>query len=97
MSIRACSYVDETYIGTPKQLFKQFERLGVYRWKNVMDAANNDLAKMVLAFRFSRTELFSTPVTLAEYMKITGRNSAPLSPSLISRSIFKVLYMIGRS
>ncbi|WP_052672451.1 GNAT family N-acetyltransferase [Aliterella atlantica] len=61
-SIRACSRLDEIIIDTPKNLFRQFKRLGVYEFKNVFETANKDLNNQIMAVRFSDTELFSNPV-----------------------------------
>jgi len=95
MAVRACSYVEETIIGSPKELFKQFNNLGVYRWQDVLAAARNDPKKNILAFRFSRTELFDNPVPLKEYKKITGRRSPPNSPQSITDEEFIEIYKRG--
>jgi hypothetical protein len=95
MAVRACAYVEETIIGPPKDLFKEFSELGVYRWQNVLGAADNDPNKEILAFRFSRAELFDKPVLLRHLMQITGRRSAPISPQSISSEAFAEIYERG--
>lgn len=94
-AIRACSYVEKLTIGTPKQLFKEFSKLGVYNWDNIVKAAGGDLDKEILAFHFSRTELFDHPVSLNKITEITGRNSAPISPVTIKNEEFLKLYKLG--
>ena len=95
MSIRASSYVEEVVIGTPKELFAKFSKLGVYKWKNVLTAANGDINKKILAFRFSHTELFDTPVSLSEWTSITQRKSAPQSASSLSTEQYLSIYEMG--
>jgi hypothetical protein len=55
-SIRACSRVTEIMIGTPKLLFRRFGRLGVYKWRKVVETAGG-LNRKLMAFRFDDTEL----------------------------------------
>lgn len=95
MSVRACSYVDERVIAPPKELFKQFSKLGVYRWQNVLQTVDNDINKKLLAFRFSRTELFDNPVHLSKLKDIMSIGSAPQSPRLVNNTVFNEIYQLG--
>lgn len=95
MSVRACSYVDEVIIGTPKDLFKKFSKLGVYNWQNVYDTAGKDVDKEILAFRFSRTELFEKPIPLNILEKVLNRKGAPQGPMRLGVEQFEKLYRIG--
>ena len=95
MSIRACSYVDEVIVGTPKDLFKKFSKLGVYNWQNVYDTAEKKADKKILAFRFSRTELFKRPIPLSTLKEVLNRKSAPQSPVKLGLGQFEKLYRIG--
>ncbi|MHB8066400.1 MAG: GNAT family N-acetyltransferase [Desulfobaccales bacterium] len=63
--IRACSSLDEVIIGPPKKLFKRFERLGVYKWPDVLRTANNNINNDIMALRFSNTELLPYPIKLS--------------------------------
>lgn len=98
-SVRACSYVDEVLIGKPKELFRQFRRLGVYRWEDVFELTEQNLDGELMAFRFSRTELFHRPVdwhTLQQVLRRTkGRGSQIQSPESISSQTFLELYRLG--
>jgi len=60
--IKAVSYIDEIFIDDPKKLFKQFEQLGIYKWKDI--AKTIDKNNKIMAFVFSDTELFNKPVDL---------------------------------
>ncbi len=95
MSIRACSYVDEVIIGTPKSLFKQFNKLGTYDWSQVYETAKKNIDNEILAFRFSRTELFKNPISLSNLQRILNRIGAPQGPMRIEAVQFKHLYKFG--
>lgn len=61
-SIIAASYVDEIFIDTPKILFKQFEKLGIYKWKDISETSGKK--DKIMAFVFSDTELFKKSISL---------------------------------
>jgi GNAT superfamily N-acetyltransferase len=98
-AVRACSYLDEILIAPPKDAFKRFQRLGVYKWPNVLEVANHDINKEVMAFRFSKTELLRQPIRWDQLQKELRRNGAKgsqiQSPLQISESCFLKLYKIG--
>lgn len=94
-SIRACSRLDEIIIDTPKNLFRQFRRLGVYEFKNVLETAKNNLDNQVMAIRFSDTELFNKPIPFNEVQEILGKNNQFQSPQKISIECFQKLYNQG--
>jgi hypothetical protein len=98
-AVRACSYLDEVLVATPKDAFKHFQRLGVYKWSNVLELADHDLRNKVMAFRFSKTELFRHPIgwkQLQEQLKRSGAKGSQLqSPVKINESSFFELYKIG--
>ena len=60
--IKAVSYIDEIFIDDAKKLFRQFEQLGIYRWRDIVKTTDKN--NKIMAFIFSDTELFSTPVHL---------------------------------
>ena len=97
--IRACSILDEVIVDKPSDLFKRFERLGVYEWQNLVEMVDGDLNKDIMALKFSNTELFQKPVSLdgvREILRdIDGKNPQPLSPQQISPRAFTLIYMMG--
>ena len=95
MAIRACSYVEEAILDFPKEIFKKFNKLGVYNWNNVLSIVDYDQTKKIFAFRFSRTELFKNPVGLDEYKIISGYKNAPCTPQQISNEVFHKIYKKG--
>jgi hypothetical protein len=98
-AIRACSYVDEVVVAPPKEVFKRFRRLGIYEWKHVFGIAGNDLAKDVMAFRFSMTETFRHPVAWTEVQRVLeghrDRGSQIQGPLEVSEACFLELYELG--
>ncbi len=99
MAVRACSYIDEVVVAPPKELFRRFRRLGVYEWKDVYTVAKMDVTTEIMAFRFSKTELFAAPIewpVLQDVLrKHRGKRSQIQSPIAISESCFFDLYRRG--
>jgi predicted nucleic acid-binding protein/ribosomal protein S18 acetylase RimI-like enzyme len=100
MFIKACSYLDDVEIGKPKQLFSKYKKLGIYKWADVYnDVAEKDLDKKIMAFKFSKTEIFKHPIHLSDLQAIwksDGKtfNNA-VSPLLINNDRFLQLYSMG--
>jgi ribosomal protein S18 acetylase RimI-like enzyme/predicted nucleic acid-binding protein len=99
MSIRACSYLDEVVVDKPKVLFSRFRRLGIYRWEDVYRVAKERIDQEIMAFRFSRTEVFNTPIHRDNLQKIwedeTGGNFHIQGPISIPNQRFFRLYQMG--
>jgi len=94
MSIKACSRLEEVMIGKPKELFKRFRRLGVYRWEEVYNAVRKNVDQDILAFRFSMTERFANPFSRNQ-LETLGIKQPLLSPRYISDSQFEKIYSHG--
>jgi GNAT superfamily N-acetyltransferase len=92
MSIKACSHLAETMIGTPKELFARFRHLGVYAWKHVLETAGAK-DKKLMAFRFTRTERFIKEVPFSECQRLSIPQ--PVNPRRISDAQFAAIYRIG--
>jgi predicted nucleic acid-binding protein/GNAT superfamily N-acetyltransferase len=101
MFIKACSYLDEVEIGKPKKLFSKYKKLGIYKWDDVYnDVANKDLDKNIMVFKFSKTEIFKSPIHLSElqsiWIKYDRKNfNNAVSPLLITNDRFLQLYSQG--
>ena len=96
--VRACAQLDEVIIDTPKNLYRQFRRLGIYEWKNVYDLAGGDMNRNILALRFSNTELFTSPIPVATLRNILLKHDcrSPLvSFFRVSRQVFSEIYTLG--
>ena len=94
-SIRACSRLDEVVIGKPEELYRRFRDLGIYERKHIFDTANNDPNNVIMAIRFSDTEMLKTPVTLSKIQKILGQKITMQAPLSISKENFADLYALG--
>ena len=98
-SIKACSYLDEVLIDTPKNLYSRFRRLGVFTWDDVYNIAKHNIDQEIMAFRFSKTELFDDPISLSDLRQIwledTGVQFNPITSRKISSELFFRLYKIG--
>lgn len=93
MEVKACSQLVEIANGKPKDVYRRFKHLGVYAWKHVFESVGKNLEKSLLAFRFTRTERFSRPVTLTE-LKSLGVPQ-PVNPRRISTDQFNAIYKLG--
>lgn len=98
-AIRACSRLEEVVVGKPKELFRQFRRLGIYEWKNVLNVARGSEDQPLMAVRFSDTELFTTPIVLKE-LRATyaalGKGLVIQGPSRVAPpELFEQLYRRG--
>jgi hypothetical protein len=93
MSIKACSHLEERTIGKPKELFAQYRHLGVYAWKHVLETTDGNLDHPLMAFRFSRTERFARPITLAELQQMDIPQ--PQNPRRITAEQFAAIYKRG--
>ncbi|MDB6073264.1 MAG: putative Acetyltransferase, contains domain [Verrucomicrobiaceae bacterium] len=96
MEVKATSRLREVVRGGPKELFKRFERLGVYEWKQVFDAAKKDLKANLVALRFSHTECFANPLDLNE-LRNFGVKTAPQGPLQLPFSVFKSIFDLAYS
>ncbi len=97
--IRACSRLDEVIIGKPKDLFRQFRRLGVYKWDEVFtEVAKKNIDADIMAVRFSDTELFNQPISwdeLKDILSEEGKKSQVQSPLKITDRTFQRIYTLG--
>ncbi len=94
MSVKACSSLDEIVIGKPKELYKQFRRLGIYEWRNIWELAHKNLDEKIMAIRFSDTERFHTLVSLQELERL-GVAGPIQSPRPIPPEVFAKIYSMG--
>ena len=93
MCIKACSQLEECFIETPKQLYSRLRHLGVYAWKHVLETVDGNPDHPLMAFRFSKTERFRRPITLAELQRMGIPQ--PLNPRRIDSEQFAAIYKFG--
>jgi GNAT superfamily N-acetyltransferase/predicted nucleic acid-binding protein len=96
MSVKACSQLEEVVEGKPKDLFRRFQRLGIYEWKDVYSAAKNEIANDISVFRFRMTERFRTPVD-KKALAALGLLGPFMSPRKISDAQFEAIFRMGNN
>lgn len=94
MTIKACSQLEEVVVGKPKELFRRFQRLGVYEWRDVYEAAGKNVSTDIMAFRFRMTERFHKPIDTDTLETLSIRGPF-MSPRKISDSQFASIYAKG--
>jgi len=91
------SDIDEIFIDKPKKLFKQFEKLGVYKWKDISDAARKK--DKIMAFVFSDTELLKKPISLKKISNIfnilENKKFMIVAPTKIKTETYLAAYKQG--
>jgi predicted nucleic acid-binding protein len=96
-SIIATSYVDEVFIDQPKKLFKQFEKLGIYKWKHIAQTAGEK--NKLMAFVFSGTELFKNPISLKKiciyFDFLENKKFMLIAPRKIKNETYLAFYKLG--
>ncbi len=96
-AIIATSYVDEVFVDSPKKLYKQFEKLGVYEWKDISNTAGNK--DKVMAFVFSDTELFKKPISLknisTNFGVLENKKFMIVAPIKIRKETYLMFYKQG--
>ena len=99
MCVRACSSLDEVIVGRARDLYRRFKRLGIYRWKDILETSKGQPYGNIMALRFSNTELLKNPVDLKSMrnilQEIEGKTPVLQSPQLISQDSFSAIYRMG--
>jgi hypothetical protein len=72
-SIRACSVMTKRVTGPIKDVFRQYERMGVFDWKQIKEHFGNANAEAV-AIEFTDTELLPHPVSFKRANEILTDN-----------------------
>ncbi|MEU4397764.1 GNAT family N-acetyltransferase [Micromonospora orduensis] len=96
-AVIACSQLDAVVVGTPAELHSRFRHLGVWDYKQVEQAARDNL---VQALVFTNTEIFAEPVRrgrLRELAETRGGHRVPYQPLRISNELFAAIYQESRA
>jgi GNAT superfamily N-acetyltransferase/predicted nucleic acid-binding protein len=99
MAVRACSQIEEVVTGPASTLFRRFKRLGVYQEADIKLLAGGDWSQVIMAFRFSKSELFSRAIPWEELQCMleaaNGCRNPLVSPLRITDQAFFDLYRRG--
>ena len=96
--IVAVSHLDAVETGNPKELFGQFKKLGILKWKEIYDICSGDPFKEIMALKFSHTFCFRNPISLDVLQSIFREDQINLvlqSPSRIPQKAFQKLFRLG--
>ena len=93
--VRACSVLTKGVNGTVKDLFREYERLGVFEWRHLIDHFG-DANAPAFAVEFTNTELFPNPISLDELNAILVEDGMKrqqfVSSVKISQVAFEKIY-----
>lgn len=89
-SYRACSWIIEVKTGPASAIFRQYERLGIYQWKDVMEITGNDKHGQIMAIHFADTELFDSPVALSDVRKFNGGRILVGAHAISEQEFFRI-------
>ena len=98
MRVRACSRLADVIVGPAKDLFREFRRLGVYDWKDVLKTAKDDPEGRIMALRFDDTELFPNALKWNDFQQVLaqhGTHTNIQSPVEIPEMALVELYRRG--
>jgi hypothetical protein len=98
-SIRACSRLNEFLVGKPKDLYRQFRRLGVYEWRDVFQLAKRNVNNEIMALRFGSTELLPKTIPWDQMQKILTAQGIRSQIQTVTRTpneLFAALYAKGK-
>lgn len=99
-SVIGISHLDEVEVGTPKKLFGKYRKFGVLEWSQLYEMCGQDIAKEIMALKFSRTFMFRRAINLSRMRQIfseTGISESLQSPSSIPFSTLAKFYTAGFS
>lgn len=93
--VRACSVLTKGVNGSVKDLFREYQRLGVFEWRHLMDHFD-DANSPAFAVEFTNTELFPNPISLDELNAILVEDGMKrqqfVSSVKISQVAFEKIY-----
>ncbi len=96
--IRACSRLSGVVTGPATDVYREFRRLGVYAWKDVLVTAKGDPQGQIMALRFDDTERFAHPLKWDDFQDVLGRHGKRTnvqSPVEIPEAALVELYRRG--
>jgi GNAT superfamily N-acetyltransferase len=98
-SVRACSSCDDVVVDSATRVYKSYRRLGIFAWHNVLQAAQGELHRSIMAIRFVRTEEYQNPVPLSQartvHTTLTGKALSVRSLMPIEEAVFAAIHNQG--
>lgn len=93
--VRACSVLTKGVTGTVKDLYREYQRLGVFEWRHLMEHFGS-AESPAFAVDFTNTELFPRPISLDDLNTILVEDGMKrqqfVSAVKISQKAFEKIY-----
>ena len=92
------SHLDEVVIGTPKELFRRFEKSGTLEWRDLYKMCEGDISEYLMALKFSHTFPLKRSIPLAEIWKTfdeDGLGRTLQSPRKLPWATYQKLFQLG--
>jgi hypothetical protein len=93
-SFRAVSRIVDVQIGPASAIFKRYERLGIYEWRDLMGTTKQNRHGEVMAIHFADTEVFDLPVSLSETRNFKDAKILVGAHSISEESFLRI-YKLG--
>lgn len=97
--IRGMSTCIDTDTDEANRLSKKYHRLGVYRWRHILETAGGDPHKRLHAYRFAQTVLFEKPIPWSRLSQLifthTETRNPIASPVRVPEALFIDVYREG--
>ena len=96
--IVAVSHLDEVVIDTPKELLRQFKKFGVLGWNDLYQMCAGDIARELMALRFSHTFVFRRRIPLNSVRAVYDDEGIGLvlrGTTSMPGSLFQKLFKLG--
>jgi len=94
-ALRACSHLEHVEIGTPKELYRKYKRLGIYQFNDLLEITKGDVTKDIMSFHFSGTWLFPNPIPWRALKGILGRSGPIQSPVRVNLDTFAKIFRLA--
>ena len=96
--IVAISHLDEVECGLPKELFRKYKKFGILEWRDIHELCKRDIAKEIMALKFSLTFTFRNRIPLDALRTIFKEEGVGVSlqaPSLLPHSALLKIFELG--
>lgn len=99
-AVVACSYLNEINIGPAKELYRKYQKFGIYEWtRDIAKLVKGDASKQIKVLRFSDSESFTNPISLKKIKEILAKRNESdnnfQSPLRIKNATFMEIYGLG--
>jgi len=94
-AVRGCSALTGVECDSARNLYRRYQRLGVWKWNHVLEKASGDPEGRLMALQFGQSECFAKPVPYSRVLQALGRRLTFQGPVEISEEAFREVYLLG--